>query len=80
MSKNENTNSFRGRRKLSLTKKAGHIKLSKVDGALFKEVQENGPMLLWIGEDFPRDECRFRGLELRKNPLSKWLGFKECKL
>lgn len=52
--------------------------LERLDAELLREIEEHGPMLLWVGEDFPRGRCQFRGLELRKNGLTKWLGVKEA--
>ncbi len=48
-----------------------------IDDALRREIEKNGPMLIWLGDgEFPRNKCSFRGLSVGKgrNRLSKWLG------
>lgn len=58
--------------------------LRRIDEALRAEIQEHGPVLLWSGEgDFPRYECKFRGLSVgagrhagRLGGLAYWLGVK----
>jgi hypothetical protein len=47
----------------------------EIDGALLAEIKNNGPMLIWTGEgEFPRNDCRFRGLSLGRVRLSRWLN------
>jgi hypothetical protein len=52
-------------------------KRNALDEALYREIKNNGPILLWVGEEYPGKYCRFRGLELGKVNLSEWIE-KHC--
>ena len=55
---------------------SGTADCGDLDQLLRHEIENNGPILLWVGEDFPREKCGFRGLNLNRGrvSLSNWLG------